>query len=157
MIREVHQDRVTYRDPPGQFEAGTPNVGGAIALGAALDYLEGVGWPELAAHEQALAERAVRGARDRFGSKVRFYGPPLGPNREAVLSFSLEGVHPHDVASILDAEGVAIRSGHHCAQPLMERLGVPALSRASPYLYNTAEEIDAFLDAIGKVVTVFAT
>jgi cysteine desulfurase/selenocysteine lyase len=156
MIREVHQDRVTYRDPPGRFEAGTPNVGGAIALGAALDYLEGVGWAELAAHEQALAERAVRGARDRFGSKVRFYGPPLGRDREAVLSFSLDGVHPHDVASILDAEGVAIRSGHHCAQPLMERLGVPALSRASPYLYNTTGEIDTFLDALGKVLTVFA-
>jgi cysteine desulfurase/selenocysteine lyase len=98
----------------------------------------------------------MKAAADRFGSKVRFYGPPLGPEREAVLSFSLEGVHPHDVASILDAEGVAIRSGHHCAQPLMERLGVPALSRASPYLYNTAEEMDVFVGALGKVLQVFA-
>ncbi|HEV8049243.1 MAG TPA: aminotransferase class V-fold PLP-dependent enzyme, partial [Thermoplasmata archaeon] len=110
----------------------------------------------LAAHGQALAARTMKAAADRFGSKVRFYGPPLGPEREAVLSFSLEGVHPHDVASILDAEGVAIRSGHHCAQPLMERLGVPALSRASPYLYNTAEEMDVFVGALGKVLQVFA-
>ncbi|HXQ94335.1 MAG TPA: SufS family cysteine desulfurase [Thermoplasmata archaeon] len=156
MIREVHTDRVTYRDPPARFEAGTPNVAGAVALGAALDYLEGVGWENLAAHEQALATRAVRAAHDRFGSQVRFYGPPLGRDREAVLSFSLQGVHPHDVASILDAEGVAIRSGHHCAQPLMERLGVPALSRASPYLYNTPEEMDVFVGALGKVLDVFA-
>jgi cysteine desulfurase / selenocysteine lyase len=156
MIREVHTDRVTYRDPPGRFEAGTPNVAGAIGLAAALDYLENVGWESLASHERALANRAITTAHDRFGSKVRFYGPPLGPDREAVLSFSLAGVHPHDVASILDAEGVAIRAGHHCAQPLMERLGVPALSRASPYLYNTLSEIDTFVGAIGKVLEVFA-
>jgi cysteine desulfurase/selenocysteine lyase len=156
MIREVHTDRVTYADPPTRFEAGTPNVAGAVGLGAALDYLENVGWESLAAHETTLAKRAISAARERFGSKIRFYGPPVGPDREAVLSFSLEGVHPHDVASILDAEGVAIRAGHHCAQPLMERLGVPALSRASPYLYNTTQEIDVLVDAIGKVLDVFA-
>jgi cysteine desulfurase/selenocysteine lyase len=156
MIREVHTDRVTYADPPTRFEAGTPNVAGAVGLGAALDYLENVGWESLAAHEATLAKRAISAAREKFGSKIRFYGPPVGPDREAVLSFSLEGVHPHDVASILDAEGVAIRAGHHCAQPLMERLGVPALSRASPYLYNTTQEIDVLVDAIGKVLDVFA-
>jgi cysteine desulfurase/selenocysteine lyase len=156
MIREVHTDRVTYADPPTRFEAGTPNVAGAVGLGAALDYLENIGWESLAAHETTLAKRAISAARERFGSKIRFYGPPVGPDREAVLSFSLEGVHPHDVASILDAEGVAIRAGHHCAQPLMERLGVPALSRASPYLYNTTQEIDVLVDAIGKVLDVFA-
>lgn len=155
MIREVHQDRVTYRDPPGRFEAGTPNVGGAVALSTALDYLERLGWEEIGAHERELARRAVAETEQRYGRKVRFYGPPPGSDREAVLSFSLEGVHPHDVASILDAEGVAIRSGHHCAQPLMERLGVPALSRASPYVYNTAEEIDVFVEALGKVFGVF--
>ncbi|MCI4324373.1 MAG: cysteine desulfurase [Thermoplasmata archaeon] len=156
MIREVHTDRVTYRDPPGRFEAGTPNVAGAVALGTALDYLENVGWETLATHERALAERAVQGCRERFGDQVRFLGPPLGPDREAVLSFSVTGIHPHDVASILDAEGIAVRSGHHCAQPLMERLGVPALSRASPYLYNTLEEMDRFVDALGKAIAVFA-
>ncbi|MCI4320542.1 MAG: cysteine desulfurase [Thermoplasmata archaeon] len=157
MICEVHTDRVTYREPPARFEAGTPNAAGAVGLSAALDYLEGVGWEELAAHDQALARKAVEGARSRFGDKMRFYGPPLGRDRESVLSFSLQGVHPHDVASILDAEGVAIRAGHHCAQPLMERLRVPALSRASPYLYNTPAEVDTFLDAIGKVFQVFAS
>jgi cysteine desulfurase/selenocysteine lyase len=156
MIREVHQDRVTYRDPPGRFEAGTPNVCGAVALGTALDYLENIGWDSLAVHERALADRAVQGCRERFGEKVRFYGPPLGRDREAVLSFSVQGMHPHDVASILDAEGVAVRAGHHCAQPLMERLGVPALSRASPYLYNTMDEMDRFVDALGKAIAVFA-
>jgi cysteine desulfurase/selenocysteine lyase len=155
MIREVHQDRVSYRDPPGRFEAGTPNVGGAVALSTALDYLEGLGWDEIASHERGLAHRAIESTRQRYGDKVRFYGPPLGPDRESVLSFSMKGVHPHDVASILDAEGVAIRSGHHCAQPLMERLGVPALSRASPYVYNTTGEIDVFVESLGKVLEVF--
>jgi cysteine desulfurase / selenocysteine lyase len=157
MIREVHQDRVTFRDPPARFEAGTPNVAGAVGLSAALDYLEGFGWEAVAAHERALAHRAVHNVYGRFGDRVRFYGPPIGPDREAVLSFSVRGVHPHDVASILDAEGVAIRAGHHCAQPLMERLGVPALSRASPYVYNTDEEIDLFVDALDKVFRVFGT
>jgi cysteine desulfurase/selenocysteine lyase len=155
MISEVHTDRVSYREPPARFEAGTPNVAGAVALGAALEYLEGIGWEELAAHERALTRRAVDGARSRFGETVRFHGPPVGPDREAVLSFSMKGVHPHDVATILDAEGIAIRAGHHCAQPLMERLHVPALSRASPYLYNTPGEIDALLDGMAKVFGVF--
>jgi cysteine desulfurase/selenocysteine lyase len=155
MIREVHTDRVTYRDPPARFEAGTPNIAGAVALGTALDYLEGFGWEAIATHGRALAQRAVHTIHDRFGDGVRFYGPPIGPGRESVLSFSVRGVHPHDVASILDAEGVAIRAGHHCAQPLMERLGVPALSRASPYVYNTDEEIDRFADALEKVFGVF--
>jgi cysteine desulfurase/selenocysteine lyase len=157
MIGEVHTDRVTYREPPARFEAGTPNIAGAVALGAALDYLESVGWEALAAHERGLARQAIDGAAERFGDKVRFFGPPVGPDREAVLSFSLKGVHPHDVATILDAEGVAVRAGHHCAQPLMERLHVPALSRASPYLYNTASDIDTFLGAIGKVFGVFGS
>jgi cysteine desulfurase / selenocysteine lyase len=148
MIREVHQDRCSFADPPTRFEAGTPNVGGAVGLAAALEYLERVGWSELARHEAALLQRAGRALADRFGARIKVYGPPLGRDREAILSFRLEGVHPHDVASLLDAEGVAIRSGHHCAQPLMERLGVPALSRASFYLYNTPEEVDRFVSAL---------
>jgi cysteine desulfurase/selenocysteine lyase len=156
MIQEVHTDRVLYREPPARFEAGTPNVGGAIGLSRALDYLEGVGWDELRAHETRLMRRAFEEGERRFGTSLRFFGPPISTDREAVISFSLQGVHPHDVASILDAEGVAIRSGHHCAQPLMERLQVPALSRVSPYLYNTLEEIDAWLTALEKVAKVFA-
>jgi cysteine desulfurase / selenocysteine lyase len=148
MIREVHQDRCSFADPPTRFEAGTPNVGGAIGLAAALDYLERVGWSELARHEAGLADRARRALADRFGDRITVFGPPPGADREAIISFRLAGVHPHDIASLLDAEGVAIRSGHHCAQPLMERLGVPALSRASFYLYNTADEVDRFVAAL---------
>jgi cysteine desulfurase / selenocysteine lyase len=156
MIQEVHQDRVDYADPPAKFEAGTPNVAGACTLSVALDYLQRVGWDDLAAHEHRLLERANRIAHERFAGTVRIYGPPISEGHESVLCFSVKGVHPHDVASILDQEGIAIRSGHHCAQPLMERLQVPALCRASVYLYNTEEEIDRLFDALGKVQKVFA-
>ncbi len=156
MISEVHQDRVEFREPPARFEAGTPNVAGAVGLSVALDYLEAVGWELLQEHEQALMDRFFRGAEERFGADLKVFGPPSGSDREAVLSFSIRGIHPHDLASLLDAEGIAIRAGHHCAQPLMETLGVPALSRASPYLYNTPEEIDRLLEAIGKAIHLFA-
>jgi cysteine desulfurase/selenocysteine lyase len=156
MISEVHQDRVEYREPPGRFEAGTPNVAGAVGLSVALDYLEAVGWEALHDHERRLFERFYEGARERFGEEFKVFGPPPGPDREAVAAFSVPGIHPHDLASLLDTEGIAIRAGHHCAQPLMEVLGVPALARASPYVYNTPEEIDRLLDGIGKAVKLFA-
>jgi cysteine desulfurase / selenocysteine lyase len=156
MISEVHLDRVGYADPPTRFEAGTPNVAGAVGLSAALDYLESVGWEALHDHERRLFERFVDGARARFGSELTIYGPPSGPDREAVASFAVKGIHPHDLASLLDSEGVAIRAGHHCAQPLMEELKVPALARASPYLYNTLEEIDRLLDGIARAKKLFA-
>lgn len=156
MISEVHTDRVVYRETPARFEAGTPNVAGAVGLSVALDYLTAVGWDAIHDHEQQLFAQFVEGARDRFGPSLRIFGPPLGPDREAVASFSVRGIHPHDLASLLDAEGIAIRAGHHCAQPLMEELHVPALARASPYLYNTPEEIDRLLDGIGKAVHLFA-
>jgi cysteine desulfurase / selenocysteine lyase len=155
MIREVHQDRVSYRDAPARFEAGTPNVAGAIGLAAALDYLEGVGWDGLRDHDRHLQERLIRATHDRLGDRLRYFGPKEVRDREAVFSFALEGAHPHDVASLLDAEGICVRAGHHCAQPLMERLGVPALTRASPYLYNTDEEIDGLVDALEKVTKLF--
>jgi cysteine desulfurase / selenocysteine lyase len=156
MIREVHLDRVSYREPPGKFEAGTPNVAGAVGLSAALDYLEKVGFDGMAAHEHRLMSHAFDRASELFGDRLKIYGPPPDGDHEAVLSFALKGVHPHDIASLLDADGVAIRSGHHCAQPLMERLGVPALSRASPYLYNTEGEIDQLFTSLGKAEKVFA-
>jgi cysteine desulfurase / selenocysteine lyase len=155
MIREVHQDRVSYRDAPARFEAGTPNVAGAIGLAAALDYLEGVGWDGLRDHDRHLQDRLIRAVRDRLGDRLRYFGPKEARDREAVFSFALEGAHPHDIASLLDAEGICVRAGHHCAQPLMERLGVPALTRASPYLYNTDEEIDRLVDALEKVAKLF--
>jgi cysteine desulfurase / selenocysteine lyase len=156
MIREVHTDRVTYREVPARFEAGTPNVGGAIALAAALDYLDGIGWEELRSHEAALLERLLREGRERFGERLTIYGPKELQDREAVVSFSLAGAHPHDIASLLDAEGVCVRAGHHCAQPLMDRLKVPALTRVSPYLYNTEAEVDLFYDGLEKVARLFA-
>jgi len=156
MISEVHTDRVTYREPPARFEAGTPNVGGAYALSRALDYLEGLGWEAIADHERDLQEHALALARDRLGGAVRVVGPRDARQREAVVSFSMPGIHPHDVASILDREGIAVRSGHHCAQPLMERLGVPALTRASPYIYNDRADLDRLFDGLEAVQGVFA-
>ena len=156
MIREVHTDRVSYREAPARFEAGTPNIAGAYGLSRALDYLEGLGWEEIHSHERKLQSRAFERAEELFGERMHIYGPPSPDDREAVLAFKLEGVHPHDVASLLDADGVCIRSGHHCAQPLMERYGVPALSRASPYIYNTLEDVDALFGSLEKVAKVFA-
>ncbi len=156
MIREVHQDRVSYREAPAKFEAGTPNVGGAVGLAAALDYLEGVGWEAMRGHEQRLLARAVRQAHERLGDEITIFGPRATAEREAVLSFRITGAHPHDVASLLDARGVCVRAGHHCAQPLMERLGVPALTRASPYLYTTESEIDALIEGLAEVVRLFS-
>jgi len=155
MIREVHTDRVSYRETPAKFEAGTPNVAGAVGLSAALDYLEGVGWEALRQHEQRLLRAAVELAAERFADSMTIVGPKDLSERHAVLSFRLEGIHPHDVASVLDAQGICVRAGHHCAQPLMERLGVPALTRASPYLYNTEAEIGLLYDGLSEVVRLF--
>jgi cysteine desulfurase/selenocysteine lyase len=154
MIRDVHLDRVSYRETPTKFEAGTPNVGGAVALSAALDYLEKVGWEELHDHERRLQRKAVSLAAERFGDKMRIFGPKDPMDREAVISFSLQGAHPHDIASLLDTRGICVRAGHHCAQPLMERLGVSALTRASPYLYNTEDELVQMFDGLEAVSAV---
>jgi len=155
MIREVHTDRVTYTSTPGKFEAGTPNVGGAVGLAAALDYVSRIGWEELRSHERRLLELSVRLAQDRFSDTMTIYGPRDTAERYGVVSFKLNGIHPHDLASLLDGQGICVRAGHHCAQPLMERLGVPALTRASPYLYNTEAEIRALFDGIGEAARVF--
>jgi len=156
MIRDVHLDRISYRETPAKFEAGTPNVGGAVALSAALDYLENVGWEELRDHEQRMQRKALTLAEERFGGKMRIFGPSDAAEREAVISFTLEGAHPHDVASLLDARGICVRAGHHCAQPLMERFHVPALTRASPYLYNTEDEISQLFDGLEEVSRVLS-
>ena len=155
MIREVHQDRVSYADVPAKFEGGTPNVAGAVGLSAALDYLEGIGWEELRAHERRLQETAFRLGAERLGPDFRVFGPSDPRHREAVLSFELNGVHPHDIASLLDARGICVRAGHHCAQPLMDRLKVPALTRASPYLYNTEAELGQLFDALAEISDLF--
>jgi cysteine desulfurase / selenocysteine lyase len=155
MIREVHQDRVTFAEPPARFEAGTPNVAGAVGLAAAIDYVEAIGWDEIASHERSLWERAMSEARARFGGRITVFGPAEYRDRQGLLSFALRGTHPHDVAELLDADGVAVRAGHHCCQPLMDRLHVPALTRASPYLYNTPDEIDQLFDGLERVARLF--
>jgi cysteine desulfurase / selenocysteine lyase len=151
MIRSVSFEETTYNSLPYKFEAGTPNIAGVIGLGVAIDYLTTIGWDELMTHEQALLEYATQMATRIPGLRV------IGGAREktGILSFVLEGVHPHDIGTILDGEGVAIRAGHHCTMPLMERFGVPATARASFALYNTRQEVDVLVEAICKAKEVF--
>ncbi|HPF22226.1 MAG TPA: cysteine desulfurase [Hyphomonas sp.] len=146
MIEIVTRDRVTYNTAPHKFEAGTPPILEAIGLGAALDWMRSFDLSEVHAHEMSLYHRAVEGLRGINGLKIHGEAPGKG----AVLTFSLEGAHPHDVAQILDRYGVAIRAGHHCAQPLMEHLGVPSTARASFAIYNTLAEVDTFIEALAK-------
>jgi cysteine desulfurase/selenocysteine lyase len=153
MIDMVGPESSTWAALPHKFEAGTPNVGGAIGMAAALDYLEGLGAERIAAHEAEL----VRYGLDRLGAVegLRFFGPLDPAERTAVFSFELDGVHPHDIATILDAEGIAIRAGHHCAQPLMRRLGVAATTRASCFVYTTTEEIDRLAEGLAGARKIF--
>jgi cysteine desulfurase/selenocysteine lyase len=153
MIEFVHDDRCTWNVLPHKFEAGTPNVAGAVGLAAAVDYLDGIGMAAIAAHERAL----VRLASERLASidGVRIYGP-APEHRSGVVSFTYGDIHPHDLASILDSEGVCVRAGHHCAQPLMRRLEVPATARASFYVYNDESDVDALIAALGTARSVFA-
>ncbi len=154
MIREVHKGSAKWNDVPYKFEAGTPNIEGAIGLGAAVDYLNAIGMDNVRRHEVEITEYALE-ELDRVKGVVT-YGPHDLKVRGGVISFNVGDVHAHDVASILDVEGIAIRSGHHCAQPLMERLDVAATSRASFYVYNTFEDVDRLVAAIRKVQEVFA-
>ena len=145
MILEVRFDGTTYNDPPHKFEAGTPNISGAVGLGAAMDYLAGYGLERLAALEHELLEHATERLREIPGLKIIGTASP----KSAVVSFVIDGIHPHDLGTVLDHEGVAIRAGHHCAMPLMDRFGVPGTSRASFAFYNTHEEIDRLAAGIG--------
>lgn len=151
MIESVSFEKTTWNRPPHKFEAGTPNIAGAIGLGAALDYLMELGLEAVHAHETALLEYATRAVASLPGVRL------IGEAREkaAVLSFVIEGVHPHDVGTIVDREGVAVRAGHHCAQPVMDRFGVPATTRASFAAYNTFAEADRLVEALGRVVEIF--
>jgi cysteine desulfurase/selenocysteine lyase len=151
MIRSVSFDRTVYDDPPHRFEAGTPDIAGAVGLAAAMDYLTAIGFERIAAFEQELLEYASGGLSQLPG--VRVIG--MAAHKASVLSFVLEGVHPHDVGTILDREGVAIRAGHHCCQPLMDRLGLPATARASLALYNTRDDVDALITALHRVRGLF--
>jgi cysteine desulfurase/selenocysteine lyase len=151
MISSVSFEGTTYNTLPFKFEAGTPNIAGAIGLGAAVDYVTGIGFDAIAAHEEALLVHATPLLANIPGLRI------IGRAREktGILSFVLEGIHPHDVGTILDGEGIAVRAGHHCTMPLMERFGIPATARASFGLYNTRQEVDALAAAIHKAKEVF--
>ena len=153
MIKSVREDKTTWGDLPHKFEAGTSPIVEAYGLGAAIDYLEAVGLDAIEAHEHELVAYALGRMSDIPG--LTLYGPPA-ERRAGVVSFNLEGIHPHDVAQILDMSGVAIRAGHHCCQPLMHKLGVSATNRASFYLYTLHEEIDQLVDGLATVHKVFA-
>lgn len=154
MIEFVYPDYSTYAPLPNKFEAGTPNVGGAIGMAAAADYLESIGRDALAEHERMMVEYGLTALRTVPG--LRVFGPSTPDNRIAVFSFELAGVHPHDVATILDDAGIAVRAGHHCTQLLMKRLCVPATTRASCYLYNSTDDIDRLVAALHEARRVFA-
>jgi len=152
MIRSVTFEETTYAPVPAKFEAGTPNIAGVIGLGAALDYLSALDWSQMAAHEADLltyASDAVAGVPG-----VRLIG--TAAHKAAVVSFVVDGVHAHDVGTILDQEGVAVRTGHHCTQPVMDFFGVPATARASFAFYNGRDDVDALVEALGRVRQVFA-
>ena len=149
MIGAVHEHTATWAEGPRKFEAGTRNVGGEVGFAAALDYMDAIGWDAMMAHEHALLERMLKGMASMPWLTV--YGEPVADKRFGVVSFNVQDVHPHDVATILDAGGVAIRAGHHCAQPLMDFLGIGSCCRASLALYNTEEDVDALLNNLENV------
>ena len=152
MIREVHIDSATWNDLPWKFEAGTPNIAGAIGMEVAVDYLQKIGMDKVHAQEQALIEYAMERLAEVPG--LTMYGPPAA-ERGGLVAFTVEGIHPHDLASILDAYGVAVRAGHHCAQPVHEHFGISATARASFYIYNVPEEADALVNALMEARKLF--
>jgi cysteine desulfurase/selenocysteine lyase len=153
MIETVSLTGTTYAAPPARFEAGTPPITEAVGLGAAVDYLSAVGMAAIHQHEQDITAYALKALADVPG--VRLFGPPTPEGRGGTLSFAVDGVHPHDVGQVLDAQGVEVRVGHHCAKPTCARFGVPAMTRASFYLYTTTDEVDALARGLDQVRKVF--
>ena len=153
MILTVTLEQSTWNDIPHRFEAGTPHIAGVVGLGAAVDYLSALGMDRVRAHEVELLDHALRRLGDTPG--VTIFGPPDPQERGGVVSFDLEGVHPHDVGQVLDTHGVAVRTGHHCAQPVMAKLEVAATARASFYLYNTTDEVDTLVRAVEDATRFF--
>jgi cysteine desulfurase/selenocysteine lyase len=155
MIRDVRRDGFTPNEVPWKFEAGTMPIVEAIGLGAAIDYLEGIGMDAIAGHEVALTGYALRALQDRFDDRLAIYGPHNVEQRGATLSFLFEGIHAHDISQVVDELGVCVRAGHHCAKPLMRVLGVPATTRASFYVYNDEADIDALVEALAAAERFF--
>lgn len=153
MIDFVYEETSTWKELPWKFEAGTPNISGAIGLAAAIDYLEALGMDAIEQHEKGLMVHLLPQLQKIEGLTI--YGPQNPDQRTGIITFNMEGVHPHDVATGFDMEGIAVRAGHHCAQPLMRYLDVSSTARASFYLYNTIEEVDQFVDSLKKVKEFF--
>jgi cysteine desulfurase/selenocysteine lyase len=149
MIKEVWIDRARWNDLPWRFEPGTPPIAEAVGLTAAIEYLEKLGMERIREHAQALARQAVESLRAIPG--VTVYGPPVGAPRGPVVAFSVSGVHPHDVAAWLDTRGIAVRAGHHCAMPLMRRLGVVGTARASFSVFNSPDEVSLLASAVAEL------
>jgi cysteine desulfurase / selenocysteine lyase len=156
MILDVRLDGWTPNELPHKFEAGTPPIAEAVGLAAAIDYLEGVGMEAVREHEVALTGYALRTLNERLGEKITIHGPSEPAARGGVLSLDLEGVHAHDISQVLDQHGVCVRAGHHCAKPLMRRLGLTATARASVYLYNDESDVDALAQALEETSDFFA-
>jgi cysteine desulfurase/selenocysteine lyase len=151
MIRNVTMEKSTWNDIPWKFEAGTPNIAQVIGLGAAIDYLNTLGMKSIVDYENNLLSYGHEKLQKIPGLTI--YG--ANKDKGAVISFNIKNIHPHDVAHILDTSGIAIRAGHHCAQPIMKHLGVPATNRASFYIYNTFDEIDSLIEGLNKTVDLF--
>lgn len=149
MIASVHEQTSSYAEVPRRFEAGTRNVGGEAGLAAAIEYINSIGWETISDHEHALMDQALKGLNAL--PYITVYGSTNSSDRHGVISFNVDGVHPHDTATILDSEGIAVRAGHHCVQPLMEYLGIGSCVRASIAIYNTEEDISVFLNSLEQV------
>jgi cysteine desulfurase/selenocysteine lyase len=153
MIKEVHKQNTSFNDLPYKFEAGTPNIADVIGFGAAIDYLNDLGFENIREHEMQITEYTLERMNEIQG--ITIYGPPIVNERGAVISFNLGDIHPHDLATILNDFGIAMRSGHHCAQVLMERLDVSATSRVSFYIYNSKDEVNILIDALQSARRLF--
>ncbi|HXP92674.1 MAG TPA: cysteine desulfurase [Candidatus Binatia bacterium] len=155
MIRTVEYTTTTFNEIPWKFEAGTSNIADAIALGYAVDYLQRIGMSWIREHEIQLTDYALERLQSLRARGIAIYGPPDAKARGGIISFNLGDIHAHDLATIIDAEGVCVRAGHHCTMPLMEKMGWPATARASFYLYNTEEDVEALVDALSKAADIF--
>ena len=154
MIKEVTFEKTTYAELPHKFEAGTPNIAGGIVLGTAIDYLNGIGFENIAKYEHELLEYGTKRLSEIEGLKI--YGPKSLENKTSVISFNVENIHPYDIGTIVDKMGIAVRTGHHCAQPIMNFFNIPGTIRASFSFYNTKEEIDTLVEAVKKAVTMLS-
>jgi cysteine desulfurase/selenocysteine lyase len=153
MIKEVHKENTIFNDLPYRFEGGTPNIADVIGFSSAVEYLNKIGMDNIRDHELEMTTYLL--SRIQEIKNIKVYGPKIAKDRGGLVSFNIEGIHPHDCATILNDFGIAIRSGHHCAQVLMEKLDIVASSRASLYIYNTKEEIDILIDALNHARRIF--